>query len=157
MIELRWLTAESVQHFAERMRPWLQIVVDQHPDGAYTIEGIMYKLYRGEWICWVVLEDEVVVGVTATVTTPDMKARNIVRILFLAGVGWLKWGPRVLAEFEAMAASKDIHSVEFVGREGFARTLPDYQRVGIIYRKVVRSDAPQLDSVKPNVFEVGTA
>lgn len=155
--ELKWLTPEGVQNIADDLVPFFQRVVDAHPDGSYSINGILFKLFRGEWTCWIITSGDKIVGVSATCVTSDMKFRRIMRILFLAGNRWLEWGPRVLSELEASSQENEIYANEFVGREGFQRKLQDYKVIGNIYRKVVKPDAALFGSVRPNVLDVGRA
>lgn len=155
--ELQWLTPEAVQNLHDELVPFFQRVVDAHPDGAYSVPGILFKLYRGEWVCWIITSGDEIIGVTSTCVTFDMKFRRVMRIMFLAGDHWLKWGPRVLKEFEQHGIEHEIYCNEFVGRDGFQRKLPDYQIVGNIYRKVLNEEAPLMDAVRPNVIDVGRA
>lgn len=158
MTKLLWLTPEAAQAKMEMLMPFFQRVVDAHPYGSYTIPGILFKAFRGEWMIWLIQDDlGYIAGVSATEIATDMKHHRVMRIMFLAGDGWLEWGPRMLGEFEASAAKNDIYATEFVGREGFGRKLPEYQTVGTIYRKVVNTDATLFDVVKPNVLEIGRA
>lgn len=155
--ELKWLTPEGVQNMADDLVPFFQRVVDAHPDGSYSINGILFKLFRGEWTAWIITQGDVVLGVSATCVTSDMKFRRIMRVLFLAGDRWLEWGPKVLRELEVSSQDNQIYANEFVGRSGFQRTLPDYKVIGNIYRKVVNPDAAFYETVRPNVLDVGRA
>jgi hypothetical protein len=155
---LEWLNPEGAQALTDKMLPFLEMVVDAHPDGSYTVPGILFKLYRNEWVAWIIRDEAgVLVGVSATQVVTDMKHRRVMRILFLAGDGWLEWGPKMLQDFEVSASSQEVYATEFVGRAGFAKKLPDYHVVGAIYRKVVKPDAAFHDLVKPNVLQIGRA
>ena len=140
--QLQWLNPEGVYHRVDELTPFLDKVVDAHPKGSFTSQGILFKFYRGEWVCWTITDEEgVLLGVAATQPATDMHYRAVLRILFLGGEKWLEWGTTVLATFEETAKTQNIYATEFVGREGFKKIMKDYEVVGLLYRKVVNKSA----------------
>jgi len=149
----KMLTVLACQHRMHELRPFLQRVVDEHPRGCYTVEGIIAKYYTAEWTCWVVEdEDSVVKAVFATVAFSDMLGRINMKVVFMVGEEREKWW-HLWDQWVEFARQNGVRRIEIVGRKGLARTLPGF--VNEYY--VLTKELEPFEAPLPNVNDVGRA
>lgn len=137
-MKLKHVQPEFAHVIADDLIPHLQRIVDRSDDGSWTIHGIFHRIYSGQWMLWLVQNDDNTLnGIAVTQTVPDMQNRLVCHILFLVGSGWKDWGPDLLSSFEQEAFKNGIYAVEWEGREGWSPLLKDYKKARVVMRKVL--------------------
>ncbi len=152
-----FLTALQCQLRMDELRPFIRKVVRTHPQGSFTEEGIVAKLYTGEWSCWVAAEDEEseIKCVMTTMGFTDMLGRLNVKIIFIGGDEREKWW-HLFEDWVTMARQNGVKRVEIVGRKGLVRALKNFN-FNHEYVCMVMDLEPDKPEVQPNVLQIGRA
>jgi hypothetical protein len=134
------LTPQQAEQRFEEMMPLFKKIIDQFPDGSYTLGGILGKFARGEWTCWIINEgpsiDDPVHTVIASCAYPNMSGSGSLQIMFVSGSN-----PDMLVdtleEFETKALSSGITRIEIIGRAGWTPWLKElgYDTTLRLYKK----------------------
>ena len=98
-------------------------------------EYVKGEAWAGRRLLWAIYEREKPLPLLGAAAT-RIAGRTCI-IDAMAGRSWMAWGHSVLAEFERLAKSKGMRAVQFDGRFGWERVLPDYKPIRITLEKVL--------------------
>ena len=99
---------------------------------------IEQDLYRGHALLWLAIDGERKKEIRASLITQLVKTDAGLKCKILALSGqrrgdWLNHFPAI----EQFARDEGCTSIEFSGRKGWARILPDYEQIAIVMRKEI--------------------
>lgn len=86
------------------------------------------------WL-WLAIENSVVLAAAVTKVTQE-DGERLCTIVACAGHDWTKFG-RLIGGLEDYARAEGCSAVEFCGRPGWMRRLPDYRVTKIVMRKQI--------------------
>lgn len=150
------LTPLGAQLRMHDVRPLLEKFTAAHPDGTFTVEGIIAKFYTGEWTCWIVGSDFLVGPVLAVAGTYgflDMKGLLNIKVVFIAGNERGEWW-HLWDRWVEEARQAGARRIEIVGRKGLSKVLTGFTKELVV---MTRDLEPVEGDVQPNVNAVGRA
>jgi hypothetical protein len=127
MIILDQLSGDHLARGWSLVAPWLQAALD-HGGGDFTLNEIMAAVAERRVAIWAIYDSDnplPLLGAAASGVRHDGRI-NVATIHAIAGRDMRAWLDTALSEFENLAAEHGIDRIEFIGRAGWARQLPDY-------------------------------
>ena len=113
-IDLAWpLLAEQFERAFKRLPTQL------------TLAEIRERAGEGRVALWAIYERDKPLPLLAALAT-CVRPRQVCEILVLAGHDTKRWLKPALMEFEALARAHGMDRIQFWGRPGWARLMPDY-------------------------------
>ena len=131
-----------VEERFEVMMPLLKKLVNQFPDGTYTVGGIMGKFARQEWTCWTINKENDlmsdILAIVATTCFKDMAGHPTMQIVFTVGENPADIVEN-LKEFHTTASEHGLRKIEIIGRAGWTPWLKTlgYDTDLRLYRKTI--------------------
>jgi hypothetical protein len=129
MVNVISITPHMVQHYWPHVKGMLSEALE-HGRGRFTLDGIEDDLIAGKKRLWAVLGPEHVVAAVVTCVT-DFPAKRVCTILLCGGEDVDSWVSRVLAAIEEYARWEECGQVEIIGRAGWERKCPSFERAGV--------------------------
>lgn len=112
----------------EKLQPTIDLF-----DG-YNLEDVYHSLITGDSILWVVVDDHKVMhcaGVCKYIQYPQKKT---CLIRMAGGKNPDAW-VHLLKDVEDWAIALECKDLEFIGRPGWAKLLPDYEMTARVFKK----------------------
>lgn len=111
----------------------LKPAIDQS-GGRYTVDTTRSAISRGEMQLWIAFKDtEIYAAMTSTVSV--YPAKTMLCVVHCGGRMMGLW-LQTMKQVEDWAQAQGCAGVEIVGRGGWAKALPTYQRVGSMIERL---------------------
>lgn len=111
-------------------------VVRRH-EGELSVNGIVDRIAKREWILWLVFNGDVQ-AILATELYFDVGGAKRCRIPFCTGDGARGW-VHLLDGIEAWAREEGCTKLDMIARKGWAKHLPDYRMTHVVLEKDLRA------------------
>jgi hypothetical protein len=98
--------------------------------GRWSLEEIEADCRAGNKRLWVVLRGSELLSAVVTVII-SFSTQKVCNILLCAGQDMDSWVTEVLDTIDEYAAWEGCAQVEIIGRDGWERKCPDYQKAGV--------------------------
>ena len=145
------LSPAGVKVRADEMRPLIERLERQFPEGTYSFYGVLEKFLTGEWTCWIYSEDDKIDAVGATIIAPDMANQPMLRLVFTVSSPDRRVGGdrdvmiEIVKQFVAYADENEISTIEAIGRDGWTK---DFTKLGFRHGvRVFTGDVKQMMEV----------
>lgn len=129
MVNIVAVSPQSVPLYWPDVRHLLARALDEGR-GRFTLDRIEADLTAGRKRLWVVLSGERLAAAVVTCVT-DFPAKRVCTILLCGGEDVDSWVSRVLAAIEEYARWEECGQVEIIGRAGWERKCPSFERAGV--------------------------
>jgi len=131
------INKESINEYWPRCRDILEKAFrgKVHAD---CVDDYYDLLKIGHLQLWIAQADDIV-GAAVTVIEQGSKAK-ICTILSCAGDNLEKWIALLDSNISEFARENDCDAIEYIGRKGFTRFVPEYVEDGRIYVKLLKGE-----------------
>lgn len=102
----------------------------KYGQGRFTVESIRERLGAGRARLWVVQRDRDTIAAVVTVNS-DFPAKRVCTILLCGGADLDEWMGDTLHKVEAAARAEGCAQNEIIGRPGWERKCPGYDKAGV--------------------------
>lgn len=105
--------------------------------GRYDIDDLMYKVFTGEFVLWIVVKDEDKIIAAVTSTFNIYPQGKFLSGQFLGGEELPAWRDSFCEIFDRWGRDNGCKAVEFVGRAGWSKALApqNYREIYRVYQK----------------------
>lgn len=104
--------------------------------GISAFAPIEAAVLSGEMLLWVATEDAQSIKAAAVTCIEQTEWRRVCCIVACGGRGMDNWLP-LIGGLEDYAKGEDCRAMRIIGREGWQKALPDYQRKRVILEKAL--------------------
>lgn len=115
------LVADQIRRVADRTPEW-------------TLEGMVGRLERGEWLLWLVWDGSSVLGVGASHIWLADDGSKILDIPFMTGRDMVRWH-RLFERLEEYARGEGVSRMRLTARKGWARILKGFDVTHVLMEK----------------------